>query len=147
VRPYASLKQESEWRPRPVDGRRRSALSPPEQFHCEMLSILWSIRMKKKILPCVLAALMCMAGGSFAHAAEKTHTNSIGMEFVLIPAGSFQREINVVNEFNEVLYRPTVTISKPFYLGKYEVTQEQWGPPLYARPSLVFLCICSMRKA
>jgi hypothetical protein len=56
----------------------------------------------------------------------KTFTNGIGMEFVLIPAGSFTRELNVVNEFNEVLYRPKVIISKPFYLGKYEVTQEQW---------------------
>ena len=46
-------------------------------------------------------------------AQDKTFTNSIGMEFVLIPdpTGLFK------NEFGE---------SVPFYLGKYEVTQEQW---------------------
>ena len=31
-----------------------------------------------------------LSGTSSVQAAEKTYTNSIGMEFVLIPAGSFQ---------------------------------------------------------
>jgi formylglycine-generating enzyme required for sulfatase activity len=53
-----------------------------------------------------------------ALAQEKTFTNSIGMEFVLIPAGQFSR--------GEVQPASLVTISRPFYLGKYEVTQEQW---------------------
>jgi formylglycine-generating enzyme required for sulfatase activity len=66
---------------------------------------------------------------------EKTHTNSIGMEFVLIPAGSFLREVNIVNEFNETLYNPKVIVSKPFYLGKYEVTQEQWVAVMGNNPS------------
>jgi formylglycine-generating enzyme required for sulfatase activity len=52
------------------------------------------------------------------------------MEFVLIPAGSFTLDDEVVkkNDFDEVTerYRPKVIVSKPFYLGKYEVTQEQW---------------------
>jgi formylglycine-generating enzyme required for sulfatase activity len=64
---------------------------------------------------------------------DKTFTNSIGVEFVLIPAGDFMTEEWVSeykNPFGET-ERETfpghkVTISKPFYLGKYEVTQEQW---------------------
>ncbi|MDR1242046.1 MAG: formylglycine-generating enzyme family protein [Deltaproteobacteria bacterium] len=55
-------------------------------------------------------------------AAEKTYTNSIGMEFVLIPAGSF-----IMGSSGDSDARPhKVTISKPFYLGKFEVTQAQW---------------------
>jgi formylglycine-generating enzyme required for sulfatase activity len=71
------------------------------------------------------------AGDSFA--AEKNYTNSISMEFVLIPAGSFMWEEEVKessNVFGEVVRTKTParkeTISKSFYLGKYEVTQEQW---------------------
>jgi formylglycine-generating enzyme required for sulfatase activity len=65
--------------------------------------------------------------------AEKPYTNSIGIEFVLIPAGSFTWAAEVKeskNVFGETVQETTparkVTISKPFYLGKYEVTQEQW---------------------
>jgi formylglycine-generating enzyme required for sulfatase activity len=56
----------------------------------------------------------------------KTFTNSIGMEFILIPAGSFMMGDAFEGHDNE---RPVhqVNISRPFYLGKYAVTQEQWG--------------------
>jgi formylglycine-generating enzyme required for sulfatase activity len=66
---------------------------------------------------------------------EKTRTNSMGMEFVLIPAGSFYQEVDIVNEFNEKLYSPKMIVSKPFYLGKYEVTQEQWAAVMGSNPS------------
>ncbi|MDR2825798.1 MAG: formylglycine-generating enzyme family protein [Deltaproteobacteria bacterium] len=68
-----------------------------------------------------------------AQAAEKIYTNSIDMEFVLIPAGSFTwaKEVkeskNVFGETERtVIPERKVSISQPFYLGKYEVTQEQW---------------------
>ncbi|MDR2745191.1 MAG: formylglycine-generating enzyme family protein [Desulfovibrio sp.] len=90
----------------------------------------------------IFAAAFCLpllfcgaAWGFLGFGGPKTHTNSIGMEFVQIPAGSFERGINIVNEFNEVLYRPRVIISKPFYLGKYEVTQEQWLAVMGSNPS------------
>ena len=70
----------------------------------------------------------------------KTYTNSIGIEFVLIPAGSFSRKLErpVVNEFGEKLYdSQTVRISKPFYLGKYEATQEKWVAVMGNNPSYV----------
>jgi formylglycine-generating enzyme required for sulfatase activity len=51
-------------------------------------------------------------------------TNSIGMEFVLIAAGTFL----MGSDDGENLEQPVhqVTISQPFYLGRYAVTQEQW---------------------
>jgi formylglycine-generating enzyme required for sulfatase activity len=80
-----------------------------------------------------LLALVVTGNPPFSvRAANKTYTNSIGVEFVLIPAGSFftreKGSKNVFDETERTAVAPTrkVTISKPFYLGKYEATQEQW---------------------
>ena len=66
-----------------------------------------------------------------SQAQDKTFKNSIGMEFVLIPAGMFTRKwtTKIKNDFGKKTtheQQRVVTISKPFYLGKYAVTQEQW---------------------
>ena len=57
----------------------------------------------------------------------------ITMEFVLVPAGSFR----MGSETGRANERPVheVTISKPFYLGKYEVTQEQWQAVMGTTPA------------
>jgi len=62
----------------------------------------------------------------------KTQRNSIGMEFVLIPAGTFQMGSNDGNDEKPV---HTVRIMQPFYLGKYEVTQGQWQAVMGSNPS------------
>ena len=66
---------------------------------------------------------------------QNTYTNSIGMEFVLIPAGSF----NEPPYHSPMLYGKvgprTFIISQPFYLGKYPVTQEQWKAVMGNNPS------------
>lgn len=61
-------------------------------------------------------------------AQPEEYTNSIGMEFVLISAGSFNMgaDKNFEDAFDYETPVHRVTISKPFYLGKYEVTQAQW---------------------
>ncbi len=66
-------------------------------------------------------------------APEKTFTNSIHMEFVLVPAGTFKMG-SATGDADE---RPVhqVTISKAFYLGKYEVTQGQWQAVMGTNPS------------
>ena len=48
----------------------------------------------------------------------------VTMEFVLIPAGSFVMGDERGSDDERKVHR--VTITKPFFLGKYEVTQEQW---------------------
>jgi len=57
-----------------------------------------------------------------------TFKNSIGMEFVQIPAGSF--EMGCSEGDTECLEdekpKHKVKIAKSFYMGKYEVTQGQW---------------------
>jgi formylglycine-generating enzyme required for sulfatase activity len=52
-----------------------------------------------------------------------TITNSINMEFVLIPAGEFDMGSNNYRGEDPVHH---VKISNAFYMGKYEVTQKQW---------------------
>ena len=59
---------------------------------------------------------------------DKTFINSIGMEFVKIPAGSFQMGCSQGDSECGEDEKPQhkVTISKSFYMGKFEVTQGQW---------------------
>ncbi len=54
-------------------------------------------------------------------------TNEIGMKLVLIPPGEV-----TMGEGDDV---HKVTITKPFYLGKYEVMQEEWGRVMSNNPS------------
>ena len=65
----------------------------------------------------------------------KTYANSIGMKFVLIPAGEFMMgktdSYNIGNE--KPVHR--VKLIKPFYLGIYPVTQRQWKEVMRSNPS------------
>jgi formylglycine-generating enzyme required for sulfatase activity len=63
---------------------------------------------------------------------EKTFTNSIVMEFVLIPAGSFQMGSNKYDDEKPV---HKVEIKEAFYLGKTEVTQKQYQAIMGDNPS------------
>ncbi|MFH2067576.1 MAG: formylglycine-generating enzyme family protein [Pseudomonadota bacterium] len=72
---------------------------------------------------------------------EQAYTNSIGVEFLLIPAGSFimgealRTECNTCNAALDETPRRNVSITKPFYIGRYEVTQQQWLAVMDANPS------------
>lgn len=70
-------------------------------------------------------------------ATDKTTTNSIGMEFVLIPAGEFKMGSPSSEEGRNDREGPvhTVTIEKAYYLGKYEVTQKEWREVMGSNPS------------
>jgi formylglycine-generating enzyme required for sulfatase activity len=85
----------------------------------------------------LLAGLGCGDGKSFI--------NSIGMEFVRVPAGSFTMGTKEV-QADPFSNRPPagnsnekpahqVTISQDFYMGKYEVTQAQWYAVMGNNPS------------
>jgi len=68
-------------------------------------------------------------------ATPKTQRNSLGMEFVLIPAGTFQMGSNDSDAYDDEKPVHTVRITQPFYLGKYEVTQGQWQAVMGNNPS------------
>ena len=93
------------------------------------------------------AALICWpllaAGASAAQAQTVTSSppksitlelgNDAKMDFVLIPAGTFMMGA----EDSKADEKPVtkVTITQPFYFGKYEVTQEQWQAVMGSNPS------------
>jgi formylglycine-generating enzyme required for sulfatase activity len=66
-----------------------------------------------------------------------TFTNSIGMEFVSIPAGAFEMgsPSNDADRYDDEGPVHQVTIKKAFYMGSYEVTQAQWRAVMGDNPS------------
>lgn len=73
-----------------------------------------------------------------SNAGQETWTNSLGMEFVRVPAGEFMRGSKLsaaelsdrfgvkAVAFEDQFPRHKVTLTKTFYLGVTEVTQKQW---------------------
>ena len=58
------------------------------------------------------------------------------MEFVAIPPGEFMMGADDYNEFGDTdLPVHRVRLTKPFWLGKYEVTQAQWRSIMGTNPS------------
>lgn len=68
---------------------------------------------------------------------KDTFTNSVGIEFVRIPAGTFFMGANrhFENADSDELPRHKVRITRPFYLSKYEITQAQWVAVMGSNPS------------
>ena len=102
----------------------------------------------------VFSFLLLAAG--LVSAQPKTQTNSIGMEFVLVPAGSFLMgefepacapvglQGNVTEsqaaeclKMAKAAARPgfQAVVPRPFYMGKFEVTQEQYRKAMGTNPS------------
>jgi formylglycine-generating enzyme required for sulfatase activity len=69
-------------------------------------------------------------------AGEPGYTNGIGMEFVLIPAGSFLMGSSESDREASTFEKPQrrVTVSNPFYMGRHEVTQAQWEAVMGSNP-------------
>lgn len=63
---------------------------------------------------------------------EKPIPNSIGMKFTFIPEGEFMMG-SEENDNEKPVHK--VTISKPFYLGIYPVTQREWKAVMENNPS------------
>ena len=76
-------------------------------------------------------------GGASKINLENTITNSIGMEFVLIPAGEFDMgsPSNEAGRDGDEGPVHSVKIANAYYMGKYEVTQKQWRDVMDTNPS------------
>ncbi len=71
----------------------------------------------------------------------KTITNSLGMKFVLIPAGTFMMgSPSDEPDRNRDEDQHKVTISKPFFMQTTEVTQGQWRAIMGNNPSYFDKC-------
>ena len=67
----------------------------------------------------------------------ETHTNAIGMQFKLIPAGEFMMgsSDDDLDKKDDEIPQHRVQITKPFYLGIHEVTQEQYEKVMGENPA------------
>ena len=83
-----------------------------------------------------VTAIVALVVAGSVDAASDNYTNSIGMEFVLVPAGSYWMgtEFNPKASDNE-MPQHEVILTEQFYLGKYEVTQSQWEAIMGNNPS------------
>jgi formylglycine-generating enzyme len=86
--------------------------------------------MKRPVVVCLVTMLLAAlpAASQKEKDAEKAITNSIDVKLALIPAGKFQMGSPAdESEREDKELRHEVTISKPFYVGVYEVTQAQYA--------------------
>src|SRR5688572_8976394 len=94
---------------------------------------------------------------SLTASSQESITNKTGIEFILIKPGSFiygkfeppypkpvsgkksysSRDFRCAEKLAKRDAMPgfTVNISNPFYIGKYEITQEQWKKVMNSNPS------------
>jgi len=78
----------------------------------------------------VVAAMLFCVTGCF-----RNGTNSIGMELIEIPAGTFTMgSYEDEKDRHEEEAQVRVTLTQPFGLGKYEVTQGQWKKVMGTEP-------------
>lgn len=115
-----------------------------------MLSIMKGEKTKRQKLCLMIVLFFLICGSIVVTMNKKSNGNSketsidkkkiwladdISMEFVRINAGSFM--MGAAEETGDEDEMPVhkVTISKPFYMGIYEVTQEQWNEVMPENPS------------
>ncbi|MBN1455691.1 MAG: formylglycine-generating enzyme family protein [Methanomicrobia archaeon] len=98
--------------------------------------------MNKNFGLCILAVALIIVGSLFVvgcveEVPPATYTNSIGMEFVLIPAGEFElgSDTNEAGRDNDEGPVHQVTIKQAFYMGTSEVTAAQWRAVMGSDPS------------
>jgi formylglycine-generating enzyme required for sulfatase activity len=82
----------------------------------------------------ILALAFEQRGAKSVPRGPQTVTNSVGIELVPIPGGSFiMGSDSVAGQGSEAPSHPVQVA--PFYLGKYEVTQAQWQAVMGYNPS------------
>src|SRR5262245_48861696 len=85
------------------------------------------------------AAVTCLLAGPPSIAQTGALKNAIGMEFVKIAAGEFMMGCSTGDSSckNDENPQHRVRITKPFEMGKYEVTQAQWKAVMNANESAI----------
>jgi formylglycine-generating enzyme required for sulfatase activity len=91
------------------------------------------------IFPLFFGSVFCFGQKPDEPKPAKSLTLDLGsgvkLEFILIPAGSFVMGTDENSGDGDEFPAHKVVITQPFYLGKYEVTQEQWTQLTGQNPS------------
>ncbi|MBI9075017.1 MAG: formylglycine-generating enzyme family protein [Desulfatibacillum sp.] len=83
------------------------------------------------------AAICMVLAPAAALAGQDEFTNMLGMEFVKIEAGSFQMGAPEGDMYEDAQPAHNVTVSNPFFLGKFEITRKQWAKVMGQNPEKV----------
>ena len=98
----------------------------------------WATLLEAAPDPTVVTDAALRAAITATNRAWRVRDTATGIEMVLIPPGSFQMGCSASSGYacvaNESPTR-TVTLTNPFYLGRYEVTQAQWTARMNNNPS------------
>jgi formylglycine-generating enzyme required for sulfatase activity len=110
------------------------ASAMPLISRCALLSAGMTVALKV----CVSVAVS-WSSAALGQNAPETFTNSVGMEFVRVPAGSFPMGSPDSDPDARDFEKPQheVTISEPFWLGRHEVTQAQWEAVMGVNPYML----------
>src|SRR5262245_52534189 len=95
-------------------------------------------RLRSTLLVLMITGLCLIVLPIFAPARDgnKVITNSVGMKLTLIPAGKFMMGSPAAEEERDgEELQHEVVITKPYYLGVHEVTQEQFQKVYGSNPS------------
>jgi formylglycine-generating enzyme required for sulfatase activity len=116
----------------PARGLRAGALA--EQVHDEVLELVRDKAREKQTVTALLNGIVDLQLRPAGR--PQVVTNSIGMKLVLIPAGEFLMGSpeGEKDRSNDEGPQHRVRISKPFYLGETEVTQEQFRAVMNTEP-------------
>ena len=90
----------------------------------------------KAIIDSICQAIIDSTSKTVIDSTSKTVTNTIDMELIEIPAGKFTMgsPAGEKGRFNYNEDQVAVTLTKPFWLGKTEVTQGQWKQVMGTEP-------------
>lgn len=135
---YLRGQAESTWYP----GQQMTVADLAHYVSRETKDFVWTKENKDQIpIPYGKLAPWSLGSAPTKQLAKTYRSQSTGMEFVLLPPGTFKmgspesevdrsRSWNTGNETQHA-----VTLSRPFYLGKYEVTQSEFERVMSFNPS------------
>jgi len=117
-----------------------SETSGERSNHEQKIVCFAGLRGMKKVLPIVFLLLAVIAGAVDPKGKNgETIRSPIGIEFVLIPGGSFMMGLSP-NEllhprYTNAMPKHLVRIRRPFYMSRHEITQKQWRMVMGKNPS------------
>jgi formylglycine-generating enzyme required for sulfatase activity len=105
---------------------------------CEVIVPQWATLIEPYPNPAVVPSAFSRAAITRTGLAWRVRHAGTGIEMLLVPPGVFQRGCSEsiqtpCNGFEVPVHQ--VTLTQPFYLGRYEVTQAQWMTTMASNPS------------
>ena len=94
----------------------------------------WATLIEAEPNPAAVTDAALRAAITATNIAWRVRDNGTGIEMLLVPPGVFQMGCpNLCYSQDNPVH--TVTLTNPFYIGRYEVTQAQWSATLGSNPS------------